>query len=219
MAIEDILKRGKLPILVGGSGLYLQAVVDDYKLTDIKADKKLRQEFEKLSAAELFTKIRRLNSTLAARINQSDRGNKRRLIRYAEILSAGAATFGERGKSGKYDALILGLDWPTEVLDWRIEYRLLERLEKEGLVAEVKRLHDQGVSWKRLESFGLEYKFVSRHLQGEFDYNEMVEKLGRAIKRFARRQRSWFRRWQRQGRAVNWIKKEKTAEKLIKDFI
>jgi tRNA dimethylallyltransferase len=218
-AIDDILRQGKLPLLVGGSGLYLQAVVDDFKLTNIKADRKLRSEFEKLSVRNLFAKLEKLNSGLAAKINQSDRGNKRRLVRYLEILSAGAETLGEKNRKGKYDALLIGLDLPVGELNQRIEYRLLERLEKEGLVAEVQELHDDGLSWHRLESFGLEYKFVSQHLQGKLSYDEMVKKLNIAIRQFARRQRSWFRRWERQGKKIHWVTKRIQAEQMIKKYI
>jgi len=219
VAIEDIIKRGKLPILVGGSGLYLQALVDDFKLSKKSADKELRKILEKMTVAELYEKLKSSNPGLAEKINQSDRGNKRRLIRYVEIVSAGAKTLGEKNREGRYDALILGLDRPVAELNQRIEYRLLERLEKEGMIAEVRRLHDEGVSWRRLESFGLEYKFISQHLQGKYDYNEMVEKLNIAIRQFARRQRSWFRRWERQGRKIELINSFKTAEKLTETYI
>ena len=218
-AIDDIIKRRKLPILVGGSGLYLQAVVDDFKLSKKSADKELRKILDKMTVAELYEKLKRLNPGLAEKINQSDRGNKRRLIRYVEIVSAGAKTLGEKNREGKYDALILGLDRPVAELNKRIEYRLLERLEKEGMIAEVRRLHDEGVSWRRLESFGLEYKFISQHLQGKYDYNEMVKKLNIAIRQFARRQRSWFRRWERQGRMVCWIDSTNKVEKLIRTHL
>jgi tRNA dimethylallyltransferase len=214
-AIEDILRRGKLPIVVGGSGLYLQALVDNYNLSLAAPRQAERREWEKkMSAVGLMEMIRELKPDFAARINNSDQNNVRRLARYLEIIRAGALEKISR-KETPYDWLILGLDCPEKILRERIVQRLLERLEKEGLVAEVKRLNDQGLSWERLKSFGLEYKFVSAHLLGELSYPEMVEKLSTAIYRFAKRQKTWFRRWEKQGREINWTKSESAARRTI----
>lgn len=217
-AIEDILRRGHLPILVGGSGLYLQAVVDNYRLTSIRPDAKQRREWEKLSAPELLEKISRFNPGFAARLNNSDKHNARRLVRYLEIVAAGEEGTARRQES-PYDFLILGLSCPDDVLRERITQRLLVRLEKEGLVAEVHRLNKEGVSWKRLQSFGLEYKFVSQHLLGKLSYSEMIEKLSAATYQFARRQKSWFRRFENQGAKISWIKDQKEAEAKVKKWL
>lgn len=203
-AIKDILKRGKLPIIVGGSGLYLQALVDNYKLSSVRPASKMRAQWEKLSAAELFAKIVKLKPEFAERINNSDKNNPRRLVRYLEIIEQG--DFDSVGRNDSpYDFLVIGLSWPDKVLRERIEYRLLTRLEKEGMVAEINRLHREGVNWERLKSFGLEYKFISQHLVGELGYTEMVKKLGTAIYRFAKRQKTWFKRWEKQGRKIFWL--------------
>ena len=88
------------------------------------------------------------------------------------------------------------------------------------MVKEVENLHEKrGVSWKRLENFGLEYKFVSKYLQGKLEYDEMVEKLNIAIRQFAKRQMSWFRRWEKQGRKIYWVKDKKQANNLVKKFL
>ena len=140
------------------------------------------------------------------------------MVRYLEIIQSGDLSAVGRGEA-LYDFLLLGLDCPNDILRERIVLRLLNQLEKEGLIAEVKRLNDQGVSWERLISFGLEYKFVSRHLLGELTYQEMTEQLGRAIYQFAKRQKTWFRRWERRGAKINWLKDQKNAQKKIATWL
>jgi len=217
-AIDDVLARKKLPILVGGSGLYLQAVVDNYNLSTAKPDTDLRKKLEKMTVVELFTALKKQSANFANRLNQSDKNNKRRLIRYLEILRQDN-TFKSRAGEKKYDSLIIGIKIAKDILKKRIEERLIERLEKQGMIDEVKGLHNDGLIWKKLESFGLEYKFISLYLQRKLDYQEMVEKLNRAINQFARRQMSWFKRWERQGTEINWIENDSEVEKLIKKFI
>ena len=219
-AIQEIVNRNKIPILVGGSGLYLQAVVDNYQLSKFKDDKNSRKELEKFSVEELFLKIKKINSKFANKLNISDRKNKRRLIRYIEIQKQGIKTF-KKG-SNKYDVLMIGLTEQKEIINQKIYKRLIDRLEKEDMVEEIKNLHKQGVSWRRLESFGLEYKFISQYLQDKFPYDEMVEKLFIAIRQFAKRQMTWFRRWERQGRQIQWFPAKedyKNVLKLAKNFI
>ena len=216
-AINDILRRGKLPIVVGGSGLYLQALVDNYRLTPGQPDLKKRNAWEKLTAEKLLEKITKLKPDFAARLNNSDKNNRRRLARYLEIIMVGGEMAPKKQVS-PYDFLLLGLKAPDNILRARIVQRLLVRLEKEGLVAEVKRLNWEGVSWQRLKSFGLEYKFISAHLLGEVSYQEMVDKLSIASWHFAKRQKTWFKRWEKQGTKINWIKDQKQAEKNIKKW-
>jgi len=157
----------------------------------------------------------------AQRLNNSDKNNPRRLARYLEIIESGEEPAGgrpARQREALYDFPLLGLDWPDKILRERISFRILARLEKEGMVAEVKKLHDNGLSWERLQSFGLEYKFISRHLLGELTYQEMIDKLTVASWRFAKRQRTWFRRWERQGAEIRWIKDAAEACQAIKKW-
>ncbi len=225
-AISDIIKRGKTPIIVGGSGLYLQALVDDYKLSAAKPDKALRARLEKLPTDALFDRLEKLNSCFARRLNLSDKKNKRRLIRYLEIFknkkiedSIEDSMESSKIKISNYDYLIIGLTYPRYALQKRIYQRLLDRLEKEGLVAEVERLRKDGISWQRLEEFGLEYKYVALYLQGKLNYKEMVEKLNIAIRQFAKRQLTWFRRWEKQGAKIHWVKNKIEAERLVEEFL
>jgi tRNA dimethylallyltransferase len=230
-AIEDVLQRGKLPIIVGGSGQYLEAVVENYQLTDIKPDENLRNDLEEKSVAELFEILQEKNKSFAEKLNNSDKNNKRRLIRYLEIMGKsplerggstaepGCVTAAKRGngenKNNNYNFLLLGLTYPKEILAERIHQRLINRLEKEGMIQEVSDLHDKtGLSWERLEEFGLEYKFIARYLQEKIDYDQMVELLDRASNQFAKKQLTWFKRWEKK-RGIHWIKDQNEAEKLI----
>jgi len=220
-AIEGILKRGKVPIIAGGTGLYLQAVVDNYQLPAGQPDMKLRRELEKLKAEELYGKLENLNRGQAESLNESDRKNKRRLIRKIEICSQKSQAKNPKPKNNlQYNFLVLGLTQPQPLLDKKIYKRLIERLERGGMAEEVKRLHyDDKISWKRLEQFGLEYKFIALYLQHKISYEDLVELLFTAIKQFSRRQMTWFKRWEKQGRKIFWTKNYAQAEKLVKEFL
>jgi len=219
-AINDIWRRGKLPLIVGGTGLYLQAIIEDYKLAEVKTDLKQRAELETKSAEELFSKLDSLSSEFASRLNNSDRNNKRRLARYIEIFEQDSDfTPRKFAANTKYDFLLIGIDWSIEVLEQRIKKRLSDRLEKEDMIGEIKRLHQEGVSWKRLEGFGLEYKYVAWYLQGKIDYEAMVEKLNIAIRQFAKKQKTWWKRWEKQGAKINWVENFLEAKDLVRRFV
>jgi len=217
-AIEDILQRGKLPIIVGGTGLYLQAVVDNYNISNIKPDQARRTEMENLSISELFARIKKLKPDFAAKINNSDKNNPHRLVRYLEILAGGESTKNGR-KESKYDFLILGINISDEKMRESIKKRIIDRLNNEAMLEEVKRLHQEGISYQKLISFGLEYKFLAQYLQKKIGYEEMVEKLSTATYRFAKHQKTWFRRWEKQGRRIDWLKDVKKANAILKKFL
>lgn len=211
-AINDVLRRGKLPIIVGGSGLYLQAIVDGYQFDSAKPELKKRKQLEKLSIKKLYSLLYKKNRKTALSLNESDRQNKVRLIRKLESANIKKINNIEN----KYEYILVGIKVPKTELEKKIKSRLLYRFEKQKMADEVKKLHKRGVSWKKLESFGLEYKFISQYLQGKLEYREMVEKLNIAIRQFAKRQATWFRRWERQGRKINWSKSPDKIIKLIK---
>lgn len=215
-AIENILKRKKLPIIVGGSGLYVQAIIDNYDLSSSGANRKRRDEFEKLGASKLFKRLEKLKQDFAKKINNSDKNNARRLARYLEIVENGGII--DRRLDSHYEFLILGLDFPNEILRERVSYRLLKRLE-EGMIAEVKNLKEAGLSNERLESFGLEYRYINRHLNGELSYNYMLKELEIASYRFAKRQKTWFKRFEKQGGRICWLNKKIDLDKLINGFL
>lgn len=222
-AIDDIIQRGKLPIVCGGTGLYLQAIVDDYQLDSAQGpDKKLRAELDKKCIGELQVLLKSKNPYFYKKLNESDLKNKRRLIRYCEIADPDLALRvpSELGtRSAKYDALIIGIKRDRKEIEDRIYKRLIQRLEKEDMVGEVERLNKEGVSWPRLEAFGLEYKFIARYLQEKINYEQMVEGINIASRQYAKRQMTWFRRWERMGAKVNWLSDERKTASLIEKFL
>jgi tRNA dimethylallyltransferase len=223
-AIDNILDRNKLPIIAGGTGMYAQALVDGYDLSSVKPDNDGRDILEQKDRIELFKILSKYNKKFADNLNNSDKNNKRRLVRYIEMAKIQDSDLKidkvDKSINSKYDFLIIGLKWPREVLHSRIHKRLIERLEKEGMVEEVEDLHRDGVPWKKLEAFGLEYRFISRYLQDMLTYDEMVDELHRAIKKFAKQQKKWYKRWEKQGTKINWFEGE-TDElwKLIDSFL
>jgi len=225
-ALNNIWQTGKLPVIAGGSGLYLQALIDNYQLSSIKPDIGLRQELDKLSADQLWQKLHQLKPALAERLNNSDKNNPRRLIRYLEIAQQAPSHQSETKPAEpteQFNTLILGVDYPLEVLEQRIRARLIQRLENEDMIDEVYNLHEAGVDWKWLEGLGLEYRYISRYLKEQLDYDEMVEQLAIAIRQFAKRQKTWFKRWEKQGKKIHWLNTdnspEKEAEELVDKFL
>lgn len=213
LAIENVLSKGKLPILVGGSGLYLQAIIDNYNLSEVRANNELREKLELLDKDELQKILKKRDQEFFQSLNNSELNNKRRLIRYLEQIES-QSSFGKKNKS-EYDFLIIGLDFDSSILKARIAKRLKERLEKEGLVEEVANLHKAGVSWERLISLGLEYRCLSYYLQKKISYQEMFELLLTAICQFAKRQKTWFKRMAKQGIKINYLKDEKGIIALV----
>ena len=222
IAIDDILKRGKLPIVVGGTGLYIQSLVDNYDFSEVKPDKEYREELEEKSEKELQNILKKIKPEIIEDLDDNDFGNKRRLIRYIEILkdNKNFSIKNSLKNDKKYNYLLFGLTLPREEINKKIHDRLLHRVEKEGLIDEVKKLHKvDGVSWKRFESLGLEYKHASWFLNGKIDYDEMIEKTFIAIRQFAKRQMTWFRRWEKQGADIRWINDGEVTDELIENFL
>jgi tRNA dimethylallyltransferase len=189
-AIADITRRGKLPIICGGTGFWMDSLVYDTSIPDVKPSPALRARLQKLSPAQLFAKLKKLDPVRASHI---DRHNPVRLIRALEIVMATGAPVPPLHRASPYDVLYLGIAVPQKELDRRIEQRLDARL-KRGMITEVRRLHASGVSWKRLESFGLEYRWVARFLRGSTSEKEMRDQLLRAIIQYSKRQRTWWRK-------------------------
>lgn len=208
--IKDIQKRNKLPILVGGTGFYIQAVIDGITIPEVKPDWKLRKRLEKNTTESLFKRLKKLDPKRAETI---EKDNKRRLIRALEIiLKTKKPVPSLKKKPISSNVLIIGIK--KDNLKELIEKRLIKRL-RQGMIAEVKRLHKQGVSFKRLEEFGLEYRYIAFFLQGKLTKQDMIEKLRKEIEHYAKRQMTWFKRDKR----IHWVKNEKQAEKLTKLFL
>lgn len=207
-AIDDILKRGKLPILVGGSGLYIDAVAKGYQFgaTHSKAEtNKIRKKLAAKSLAWLLKELQRLDVPTYKTIDKANRVRVERAVERS-LLNVGTVTM-----KPKYEIIWLGINPDREILRTKITKRLKQRI-KQGLIAEVERLHQGGISWRRLESFGLEYRFTTQYLQGKLEYREMIKQLIIANYQFSRRQVTWFKR----NKDIHWITNSKEASGLIK---
>lgn len=200
-AFADIRQRGKLPLLVGGTGMYLDAVLKGYRMVEVAENPVLRRELAGLELTELAD---RLQATRPDLHNSTDLLDRTRLVRAVEIAEGEAGAGADLPPLPQLRPLVFGVRWERGVLRKRITARLRERLEQ-GLVEEVERLHRSGVPWETLEFYGLEYRFVARHLRGALNRNDMSQKLASAIHQFAKRQDTWFRRMERQGTAIRWV--------------
>ncbi len=190
-AIADITSRGKLPIICGGTGFYVSTLINDLGFPDVPADTAEQQALEERSLEELFQELKALDPARAATI---DLKNKRRLSRAIMIARAmGQVPPIQQPDKPRYDVLEIGTRWSDEKLRERIKARLESRL-RDGLVAEVTKLAEAGLSYERMEELGLEYRYVSEHLQGRLAYIDMVALLEMRIWQYAKRQKTWFRR-------------------------
>lgn len=189
-AIQDILERGMLPIICGGTGFYIDALIYGTHFPEVKANPQLREELEKLTIEELQDKLQLLDPE---RFSTIDIYNPVRLVRAIEIAT-------ELGKvppvikENKYDIEFVYLDFPKEILAERIAKRLTARLEQ-GMLEEAERLHTEGVTYERMKQLGLEYRYMAMCLLGEITYTEMIELLNIKIRQYAKRQRVWFKRY------------------------
>jgi tRNA dimethylallyltransferase len=194
--IEDIIARGKTPIICGGTGFYIDAVVDGNILPEVPPNKKLRSTLEKKSPEKLLEILKKFDKSRAKNI---DAKNKVRLIRAIEIAKALGKVPKIKSQS-KYEVTKIGLTLPDEILKDKIKNRLLARIKK-GMLREIKKLHESGVSWKRMEMLGLEYRYGALYLQSKISKQEMIEKLNTEIWHYAKRQKTWFKR----DKNTNWI--------------
>jgi tRNA dimethylallyltransferase len=210
---REIIKKNKIPVLVGGTGLYLESILLGYEMPKAIPDKKVREILKEKSIDEL-RKI--LVDVKPQMHNKTDWEDKSRLIRAIEIERARKKGSASNITKPVIDAAVFGIHWERIILRDRITVRLNERLEN-GMIEEVKALHLSGLKWERLENFGLEYKYIAQCLQDKIDYDEMFLKLNTSIHQFAKKQETWFRRMERKGIKINWI--EKDDYNLLKDTL
>ncbi|MFA5712579.1 MAG: tRNA (adenosine(37)-N6)-dimethylallyltransferase MiaA [Bacteroidales bacterium] len=197
-AYREILSRGKKAILCGGSGLYIEAATQGYKLHEVAPDPILRERLERHSNAQLINMLEELQPLH----NTTDTNSRKRLIRALEI-----ALHSEGRGESQFPPIatrFIGIKVSREERIARIDYRLEQRL-KEGLVEEVESLLKGGVTPQELIYYGLEYKFVTLYLIGEISFEKMKESLAVAIRQFAKRQMTWFRRMERRGVEIEWV--------------
>lgn len=215
-AIQDIWSKGKLPLLVGGSQLYVRGVLYDYDIPSVPPDSAYRNVLEGKTLAQLQRQLYRIDAVMRT---WSDRNNKRRVIRALEIYhhtkKKPSTWYGVKTKKLRYQSLQLCIDVPREKLYARIDQRVDVRVRK-GMIGEVRRLRDKGISKKWLRSLGLEYRFICDYLDGVFSSKaEMLELLKYAAHDFARRQLMWYRK----ENDITYVTSYREAERVIKDFL
>lgn len=207
---KALREKQKIPILCGGTGLYIEAVLKGYKLIHVPVNEKLRKDLEKKSLAELaqlLAKMKKMHNT-------SDIDTKKRAIRSLEIEFFYKNNPRINLNYPQINSLIFGINYERDEVKKRITQRLKQRLE-EGMVQEVKVLLDKGIPFETLEYYGLEYKFLSQFLQKKLSYDEMFRKLNIAIHQFSKRQMTWFRKMERDGFAIHWIDGKLAMESKI----
>ncbi len=220
----ELQERKAFPVIVGGTGMYLDSIVRAYDLVDVPENSDLRQELESKSLEELDTILLNLKPNLH---NKSDLTIRHRVVRAIEIetyMQNPASQEKLQTMIARPDVrpFIIGTTLPRPVLRENIHKRLIERINS-GMITEVSKLHENGVSWDRLERLGLEYRFISWYLEGKYESEQiMIEKLYQAIGQFAKRQETWFRGMERKGVKINWLpsvpdqnKKYKAALEMI----
>ena len=197
-AIEKIFTKNKIPIIVGGTGLYIQAIVDNIILSEVKPNWKLRKELEKKTTEEMFKMLKKLDPERAKNI---DAKNPRRLIRAIEIAKKLGKTPKLKPMSRRdLDIRQIGIKLPDEILKKNIEKRIKKML-KGGLVAETKKLRKSGLSWKRIYELGFEYKYPALFLRRKISKDEMLAKMLVENRQYSKRQMTWFKRDKR----IKWI--------------
>jgi len=195
-----LLDQKKIPVLCGGSGMYIEAVLKGYRLIRVPVNKSLREELEQKSMEELtgiLAGFRNLH-------NKTDTGNRKRLIRALEIESYYRDHPAPEKDYPEINSLIVGIKFDRDLRRLRISQRLQERLDG-GMADEVESLLSEGITPEKLIYYGLEYKFLAEYLCGKMEYKEMVKGLETAIHQFAKRQMTWFRGMERRGLKIHWL--------------
>ena len=202
---QQIRSRGAVPILCGGTGLYIEAVLKGYHLSPVPQNQALRDSLEGKSLAELTEMLKALKARNGSNMhNTTDVDSCQRAIRAIEIETYNAEHPMPRRELPPVESLIVGIDIDRELRREKITRRLKARLEN-GMVEEVQALLDEGITAEDLIYYGLEYKFVTEYLTGQLTYDEMFSRLEIAIHQFAKRQMTWFRGMERRGFKIHWI--------------
>ena len=218
-AYQDIQSRGAVPILCGGTGLYIEAVLKGYQLSPVPQNQALRDSLEGKSLEELTTVLTDLKARNGSNMhNTTDVDSCQRAIRAIEIETYNLEHPTPRRELPPVDSIIIGVDIDRELRREKITRRLKARLE-DGMVDEVKALLDEGIPADDLIYYGLEYKFVTEYLVGKLSYDEMFTRLEIAIHQFAKRQMTWFRGMERRGFKINWIDATLPMEEKISQIL
>lgn len=212
---NEIEARGNFPVLCGGSGLYIEAVLKNYRLIEVPPNKELRKELEGKSLAELTAILKSMKPALH---NETDVETDRRAIRAIEIEKYYAENPQMESEMPEINSLNIGIDFDRELRRQRITNRLKQRLD-EGMLDEVQKLLDSGLTPDQLIYYGLEYKYLTLHLTGQLSYAEMFRQLEIAIHQFAKRQMTWFRGMEKRGTKIHWINGQLPMEEKVNAIV
>jgi len=212
---SEIQSRGKFPVLCGGSGLYIEAVLKNYRLIEVPPNKELRKELEEKSLEELTEILKSLKPKLH---NHTDVETDRRAIRAIEIEKYYAENPHFDSTFPEIKSLNIGIDFDRELRRQRITNRLKQRLD-EGMLDEVQHLLNSGLTPEQLIYYGLEYKYLTLHLSGELSFDEMFRQLEIAIHQFAKRQMTWFRGMEKRGTKIHWINGHLPMEEKVEEIL
>ncbi|MEI6424369.1 MAG: tRNA dimethylallyltransferase, partial [Lentisphaerota bacterium] len=214
--ILEIDSRRRIPLIAGGSALYINSILSEYSLRGASPSSHFRDSLKNMGTAEILEMLKSESEDAYGSVN--DPNNRNRIIRYLEKI---------KNNYSQVDpfpfipqCLLVGVLFDRKVVHSRIEERLDLRLNN-GMLAEVEELHNHGISWERLEFFGLEYRYVAYYLQGKLSFSEMRKKLLEKIRQFAKRQDVWFRKMEREGKRIYWIREGDLAqaEALVDAFL
>jgi len=210
----DISERASMPVLCGGTGLYIESILRNYRLLNVPLNTSLREELENLSFEELV-EILKLHGPLH---NITDSDNRKRLIRAIEIASYQSGQLQDTVDERELNPLVFGIRFHRDIRRERITKRLRERME-EGMVDEVKGLLNSGVPADKLDYYGLEYRYVCKYILEELTFDEMFSRLNTAIHQFAKRQMTYFRGMERRGITIHWLDGGLPMEEKIKQAL
>ena len=216
-AYKDIADKGKLPIVCGGSGLYIESILRGYRMEDVPENKALRQQLEGKSLAEL-TEILKQYRTLHNTVQTDTAKRAIRAIEIADFYEQHGISQTAEGNQPLFHPLVIGVKIDRELRREKISRRLRQRLD-EGMVDEVRNLLAEGIAAEDLIYYGLEYKFLTLYVIGQLSYEEMVSQLEIAIHQFAKRQMTWFRGMERRGVEIHWIEATLPMEEKIKTIM
>ncbi len=214
IACSDILSRNKLPVLCGGTGLYLDAALQRYHLEEVPENPGLRTELELKNQEELMDIL----ADITKIHNVTDTQNRERTIRAIEIALYDRSGDDKAKDMAEMRAIVFGILFKREEVRKRITQRLKNRLE-EGMLAEVERLISEGVDPEKLKFYGLEYRYLTQYVLGEINYNDMFQRLNSAIHQFSKRQMTWFRKMEREGVKIHWLDGEQPFEEKVNQII
>ena len=216
-AFKDIQSRGKLPVVVGGTGMYIDAIVRDYQLVNLPENPELHAQLEATPLPELAARLLELQPDLHTK---NDLLEKDRVIKALEIIEAKKAGYDTTSiDRPEIKPFIIGTTLDRPKIWENISIRLRERLDN-GMLEEVQSIHDSGITWERLEKLGLEYRYCSLFLKGELKTKEQLyEELFIAIRQFAKRQETWFRMMEKKGVEIHWLSHNQDKKARIEEAV